>query len=122
MTIDYDDLLGRNLASVFSERDADARLRAIDAIYTAEPTLYEPANVVTGRQAISDTIGRLLATLPPEFSFATAGPAVGHHDRACVRWRGGPPNGPAMITGSDVVELEDGKIKAIYVFIDPADA
>jgi SnoaL-like domain len=117
---DYQQLMRSNLSTVFSERDPASRIRAIEALHVAEPTLYEPIEIVRGRQAISDTIGRLLASLPPDFVFTVAGPAVGHHDMGCVQWRGGSPGSPALISGSDVVQLEDGKIKSIYVFIDPA--
>ncbi|MDY3554540.1 nuclear transport factor 2 family protein [Gemmata sp. JC717] len=117
---DYEQLMQSNLAAVFSEADPSARMQAIEALYSAAPTLYEPGGVVQGRQAISDTVGRLLASLPTGFAFTVAGPTVGHHDVCCVRWRGGPRDGSALITGSDVAQIEDGKIRALYVFIDPA--
>jgi hypothetical protein len=116
---DYEQLMRSNLSAVFSEREPASRIRAIEELYVADPTLYEPVETVRGRQAISDTIGRLLTSLPPDFVFTVAGPAVGHHDMCCVQWRGGSPGSLAMISGSDVVQLEDGKIKSIYVFIDP---
>jgi hypothetical protein len=116
---DYEQLMRSNLSAVFSEQEPDSRIRAIEELYVTDPTLYEPVEIVRGRQAISDTVGRLLASLPSGFAFTVAGPAVGHHDMCCVQWRGGPPGDPAMISGSDVVQLEDGKIKSIYVFIDP---
>ncbi|WP_036479413.1 nuclear transport factor 2 family protein [Myxosarcina sp. GI1] len=116
---DYKQLMQSNLSAVFSEREPAFRIRAIEKLYVADPTLYEPIEIVRGRQAISDTVGRLLASLPPDFAFTVAGPVVGHHNMCCVQWRGGPQSGSATISGSDVVQIEDGKIESIYVFIDP---
>jgi len=35
-------------------------------------------------------------------------------------WRAGPPDGPAAVTGVDVAHIEGGRIKLLYVFVDPA--
>lgn len=72
--VGYEQLMHRNLSAVFSERDAAARARAMDELYAPDPLLYEPAAVVQGRQAISDTIARLLAELPPGFAFTPRRP------------------------------------------------
>jgi len=117
---DYHHLLQSNLSAVFSEREPVARMRAIEIFYSTDPTFYEPVDVVRGRQAISDTIDRLLASFPPDFAFTVSGPAIGHHDRCCVQWRGGSPGQTALVSGTDVVEVENGRIKSIYVFIDPS--
>jgi hypothetical protein len=44
---------------------------------------------------------------------------VGHNGAARLFWRAGPPDGPAAITGTDVAHIENGRIKLLYVFVDP---
>ena len=112
-------LLQANLTRIFNERNAQSRLQALGDLYTQDAVLYEPQNIVTGHSEISATVDALLASLPPGFSFTAAGPAVGHHGLWCMRWQAGPPEGPVAITGTDVAHAEDGRIKALYVLIDP---
>ncbi len=120
MPVDFDALMQAHLARVFGERDADRRLGALEELYAGDATLFEPHAAATGREAISDAVGALQASLPPGFVFAAAGPAVGHNGVARLHWRAGPPHGPAAVTGTDVAHVENGKIKALHVFLDPA--
>jgi hypothetical protein len=114
-------LLQANLVRVFNERSAERRLQALHELYTPDAVLYEPQNLVTGHTAISATVDALLAGLPPGFAFTATGPAVGHHGLWCLRWQAGPPDGPVAITGTDVAQVQDGRIKTLYVLLDPTE-
>lgn len=118
--VDYDGLLQANLARVFGQRDAEKRMAAIRDLYAPDAILYEPDSISAGHQAIADAVDALLSSLPPNFVFAAVGPAVGHHGLARLRWRAGPADGPAAVTGTDVVRLEAGRIQTLHVFLDPA--
>lgn len=118
--IDYEGLMLANLHRVFGERDGDARKVAIAELYAPDALLYEPDNIATGHVEIESAVETLLQHLPPEFVFTTDGPAIGHHAVGRLRWRLGPPEGPAAVTGTDVVRIEAGQIAALYVFLDPA--
>ena len=115
---DYDHILRSNLERVFNERDASRRVAAIDELFVAEPIMYEPEGVVTGRAAIAEVAGKLLAQFGPTFAFVPVAAAVGHHDLACLRWQAGPQGGPVTITGTDAAELVDGKIARLWVLLD----
>jgi ketosteroid isomerase-like protein len=119
---DFDALMQAHLARVFAERDASRRLAALQELYAEDATLFEPRTSVTGRQAISDAVDALQASMPPDFTFTPAGPAIGHHGLARLHWRAGPPGGPAAVTGTDVARVEGGRIKALHVFLDPQPA
>lgn len=119
-SIDYDRLMQANAARVFSERDPARRMAAIRELYTDHAVLTEPDGVFAGHDAISGAVTTLLAKLPPEFAFTARGPAIGHHGVGRLLWQAGPPNGPAAGTGMDVAHFEDGRIQALYVFLDPA--
>lgn len=119
---EYDGILQANLKRVFSERDASLRLAAIRSLYSPDAVLYEPDSIKAGHDAISQAVDELLASLPPAFVFSPMGPAVGHHGLARLRWRAGPPEGSAVVTGTDVARIEAGRIASLHVFIDPLDA
>ncbi len=118
-TIDFDALMKANLARVFGERDRGRRRAALDELYTADAKLYEPDNVFAGRDAINGAVDALIARLPPGFVFTPNGIAVGHHGLGRLTWRAGPPGGPAAVTGTDVAQVEAGRIKSLHVFLDP---
>ncbi|QIO36901.1 nuclear transport factor 2 family protein [Bradyrhizobium sp. 1(2017)] len=118
---DYDTILRANAERVFSERDPAARRRALDQLWLPDGILYEDGHAVTGLDAISDTVGALLDTLPPGMTFAAVGPAVGHHGLGRLRWQAKDGSGnPTPIWGTDVGIFRDGKIAQLYVLLDPA--
>jgi hypothetical protein len=117
---DYDRLMQANLASVFNERDAGKRIGAIGELYAEDAVLYEPPDTAAeGHAEISDAVTRLLASLPPDFTFTATGSALGHHGIGRLRWQAGPPNGPVAINGMDVAHFRDGRIHFLHVFIEP---
>jgi hypothetical protein len=118
--IDLDVLMQAHLRCVFGEPDAGRRLSALKKLYAEDATLFEAHATATGHKAISNAVDTLLASLPPEFKFSAASPAVGHHGVARLQWSAGPLNGPAAVTGTDVAHVENGRIRALYVFLDPA--
>lgn len=109
---DFDALMRANLERVFSERDRGARDAALAELYTDDAVLYDPEGEFHGREAISDAVDALLASLPPDATFSASGPAVGHHDMGRLFWASGP------ITGTDVVTVRDGRIVTLHVFLD----
>ena len=118
--VDFDGLMQAHLGRVFNERDAPRRLDALRELYAEDATLFEPHQAAAGYDAISAAVDELQASLPPSFVFTAAGTAVGHHGVARLQWSAGPPTGPSAATGTDVAHIENGRIKALYVFLDPA--
>ena len=118
----YERLLHSNLARVFGERNRQRRRAAIAEIYAPDAVLYEPHASAIGHEAIDEAVETLLASLPAEFAFTAEGPSVGHHGIARLRWAAGPANRPAVVTGTDVAHVAEGRIQSLYVFVDPAGA
>jgi ketosteroid isomerase-like protein len=115
-TVDYNGLMQANAVRVFSERDPARRLAAIRELYNADAVLFEPEGVFKGETAIRDSVTELLSKLLPDFAFTPVGAAMGHHGVGRLLWRGGSP----AVTGMDVAHFKDGRIQALYVFLDPA--
>jgi hypothetical protein len=116
---DLDALMQANIVRVFNERNPDRRRAALGELYAEDARLYDPETAATGQDAISRAVDDLHRMLPPDFVFAATGHAVGHNGAARLFWRAGPPGGTAVITGTDVAHIEDGRIKLLYVFVDP---
>jgi hypothetical protein len=118
--IDYDLMMQANAVRVFSERNPARRLDAIRELYTADAVLTDPEGVFKGEVAINDAVTELLSKLPPAFAFTSIGAAIGHHGVGRLLWKAGPPNGPTAVTGMDIAHFKDGRIQALYVFLDHA--
>ena len=118
-TINFDALMRANVARVFSERDVGRRRAALEELYTDDAKLYEPDSVFTGRDAICGAVEALIARLPPKVVFTPVGIAVGHHGLGRLAWQAAPPGGAAVLTGTDVVQVEAGRIKSLHVLLDP---
>jgi len=64
-------------------------------------------------------VTELLSKLPPALAFRSTGTAIGHHGVGRLLWQAGLPNGPPAVTGMDIAHFKDGRIEALYVFLDP---
>ncbi len=115
---DVPELLDANLHRVFNNRDADARRRVIDDIYTDDVTFTEPEGTVTGRAALDERAAALLGRTPPAtFVFVEDGPPryVGTSTGA-LPWRFGPPDAP-VARGIDVITVLDGRISELLTVL-----
>lgn len=110
-------LLHRNLQEVFGEGDAKRRRAAIDELWTETPTLYAPHGIVVGRDAIDRFAGDLRAT-HPDFVYTPMGQPQALHNAGRLAWGSGPRGEAPAYTGWDVILAEDGRIAALYVFLD----
>jgi hypothetical protein len=111
------ELLRRNLQEVFGEGDAKRRRAAIDELWTENGTLYVPPGVIVGRDAIDKFAGDLRAT-HPHFVYTPTGEPQALHNAGRLAWTSGPRGEAPDYTGWDVIIVEDGRIAALYVFLD----
>jgi hypothetical protein len=112
------ELLHRNLQEVFGEGDAQRRRAAIDELWTEDGVLYVPPGVVVGRDAIDKFAGELRAT-HPDFVYTPHGEPQALHNAGRLAWGSGPRGETPDYTGWDVILVQDGRISALYVFLDP---
>ena len=110
-------LMLRNLSEVFNERDPERRTAAIAEVYSADPVFYEQDNVVEGRDALHARVQELLDGAPG-FVFTTEDGATENHNVGRLTWHLGPPDAPAVVTGTDIAITEGGRIRALYTFIE----
>ena len=111
------ELLNRNLQEVFGEGDAARRRAAIEELYTDDCVVYVPPGPVTGHDALDKFAGDLRAT-HPHFVYTPHGAPQALHNAGRLAWGSGPRGAAPEYTGLDVIIVRDGKIAALYVFLD----
>jgi len=111
-------IIERNLLEVFNARDADSRRAAIDELWDKDGVFIDPGGVHEGVEKIN-AIVQLLFTQFEDYVFSARGPGQSMHSVGRLPWSYGPPDDPQRITGTDVGVTKDGKLTALYVFIDP---
>jgi ketosteroid isomerase-like protein len=111
------ELLHRNLQEVFGEGDAVRRGAAIDELYTEDCVLYVPPGTFVGRKAL-DKFARDLRATHPRFAYTSHGEPQALHNAGRLAWGSGPRGEAPEYTGMDVIIVRDGKIAALYVFLD----
>jgi SnoaL-like domain len=112
------EVLHRNLQEVFGEGDAARRRAAIHDLYTEDCVLYVPPGVFVGRDALDKFAADLRAT-HPQFVYTPHGEAQALHNGGILAWGSGPKGEAPDYTGLDVVIVREGKIAALYVFLNP---
>ena len=80
--------------------------------------LMNPGGVHEGVEKIN-AIAELLFTQFEGYVFSARGPGQSMHGVGRLPWSYGPPDDPQRMTGTDVGVMKDGKLTALYVFIDP---
>jgi ketosteroid isomerase-like protein len=112
------DLLTRNLQEVFGEGDAVRRRAAIDDFYADDCVVYSPDGAFTGRDAV-DTFAGDLRAMHPHFVYTHRGEPQVVGNAGILAWGSGPKGEEPDYTGLDVIQVRDGKITALYVFLNP---
>lgn len=118
MTGTVEDLMRRNVVGVFGERAAAARAAVIADIYAPDAVLRLGAEVVRGTAALDRHVQALLDGAPG-FVFQPLGEAEVDGALGTRRWGFGPEGGEPVVTGRDVVRVEDGRIAEILVLVHP---
>ena len=114
-------LLTRNLPEVFGEGDAARRRAAIRELYTEDCVLYAPSGILVGHDALGKFAGDLRAT-HPHFVYSPHGAPQALHNSGRLAWGSGPRGEAPVYTGVDFIIARDGKIAALYVFLDSSPA
>lgn len=100
--------------------DEQERLALLERAWAPGAVYCDPLAVVIGAQALSDHIAQTQASLAGGSVQVTA-EAVRHHDSAYFPWAITDQAGATVLTGFDVVQLDDaGRITRLTGFFDGA--
>jgi hypothetical protein len=117
MTDRIHELLHRMLQDVFGEGDAARRRAAIKELYTDDCVVDVPQGVFVGHDVLDKLSGDVRAT-HPDFVYAPHGAPQALHNAGRLAWGSGPRGEKPVYTGEDVIIVRDGKIAALYGFLD----
>ena len=117
MSYSLSTLLTRNLHEVFGENDPARRRAAIDEIFT-EDCVYDPTRgLYRGRDEI-DRVAATLRAMHPDFRYQPIAEPEELGNAGRVKWVEGRPGEPPAVAGTDFIIARDGRIAAIYLFLD----
>ena len=113
-------LADRNVSSIFNERDPKKRGAALKDHWTADAVFWSAGGTYVGYQAIERAFSGFLRSYP-EFNFILIGEVDEIPDAARMRWSFGAAGAPPAITGMDVIVATNGRVAAMYRFLDGAE-
>jgi hypothetical protein len=113
--------IARAYLDTWNETDAERR-RALLKKHWAEDAHYaDPMMQGDGEAAIAALVGAVHERFPG-FRFKPTGTPNGHGDYVRLSWSLGPDDAAPPIEGSDLLVLQDGRIRQVIGFIDRAPA
>lgn len=102
----------------WNETDAPRRRALVGDVFLPRATYTDPLAAVRGHDAIDQFIGAAQAQFAG-LRFSLAGPVDAHHDQARFNWQlCAAADAEPMVIGFDVAVFEDGRIGAVYGFLD----
>jgi SnoaL-like domain len=110
-------LLRRNLREVFNEQNGERRRVALKELYAEDAIFSDHFGQNFGHVAIDAAVAKLHERLPG-FVLAERGKPDALENAGRIHWQFGPASEPEKILGVDFIIVKDGKIGAIYVFLD----
>jgi hypothetical protein len=117
MPTQIETLLTRNLFEVFGERDATKRRATIAAIWANDGLFIDPHGRFVGNGSVDGAVADL-HRMAPNFVFTVLGSPQAFHGIGRLAWGFGIPGKPPEVTGEDVITVKNGRIAALYTFID----
>jgi hypothetical protein len=117
MSYSISTLLIRDLDDVFGENDQARRRAAIDEIFHEDVVYYDRAGVFRGRDEI-ERIAGISRVSHPEHRYKPIAPPEELGDGGRLRWVSCRPSFAPSYAGTDFIIGRDGRIAAIYRFIE----
>lgn len=103
--------------AAWNEKDTKKREALLREIYAEDIKMYDSEAAYSGIQAVSDFIGKLLHD-DPLFNFSALTPLEALHNGA--RLYGQIRTAGGMLHSMDFFLVEDGKVKQLFAFLQPA--
>jgi hypothetical protein len=117
MADDIATLLTRNLFEVFGETDPGRRRAAIAGLWAEDAIFVDAHASVAGRDAVDAGVAALHARFP-DFVFTALGAPQSLDGAGRLAWGHGPAGAAPQVTGLDVAIVKEGRIAALYTFLD----
>lgn len=103
--------------AIWNETDSAARRALIADTWTEDAAYTDPLADVTGHDAVDGLVDAVQAQFPG-FVFRRLGEVDAHHEFIRFSWEAGPADGGAVIGGTDVALVADGRLRRVVGFLD----
>jgi hypothetical protein len=103
--------------AVWNETDAERRLKLLETHWSADARYVDPMMQGSGHAQISALVGGVHQRYPG-FRFKLKGQADAHGEHLRFSWTLGPSGAEELVEGTDFVQLESGKLRAVTGFLD----
>jgi len=113
--------VAENYIAVWNEADESRRLKLIETHWADDARYVDPLAQGSGRAQISALVG-VVHQRYPGFRFALKGRADEHGDQLRFSWTLGPSGAEDLIEGTDLVQLEAGRLHTVTGFLDKVPA
>ena len=110
-------LLPENMHRIFEETDLDKRKAAIVDLWDEDGTFIDPGGIHQGHEQLSAAVTAFQGRFPGTV-FTITSPIQENFGVGRVSWEHGGPGGAGIVRGTDVGRMQDGKLVALYVFVD----
>lgn len=107
--------------AAWNATDAASRAPLIEKAFTADVAYRDPIMQGDGHAGIDALIAGVHGQFPG-FRFTLKGATDGYVDTLRFSWALGPDGVPSIIEGTDVCQIENGRLKAITGFLDKVPA
>jgi hypothetical protein len=111
--------IARAYLETWNETDVAKRQALMKKYWTDDATYVDPLMSGEGSEEISGLVGAVHQRFPG-FRFKLTGTPNGHGKYVRLSWSLGPDDVEAPIEGSDIVVVEDERIRQVIGFIDRA--
>lgn len=109
--------LAEDYIAAWNEADANRRRAILESTWTPAATYVDPLVKAAGLAEIGNIIGAVQERFPG-LSFSLPDDVDGHGDVVRFSWALGPKGGAAIVKGTDFVQREGDKIRAVTGFLD----
>jgi len=114
-------LVARRYLDTWNETDPARRARRLDEAWSPHVRYADPLMQGEGHAQMDALIAGVHQRFPG-FRFELLGTPDGHGDHVRFSWSLGPAGAEPPVKGSDVVELEHGRIARVIGFLDQVPA
>ncbi|MET1055092.1 MAG: VOC family protein [Pedobacter sp.] len=110
------DDLAKNHFKIWNDHDKAARLNGMSAVYTEDVAFFDDKEASVGYEGMNNFIEHLLSA-NKEFKFTLAKISA-NHNVVRLYWNFGPASKPSLISGMDLIIVENGKVRSLSAFLD----
>jgi len=106
-----------NYIATWNATDAASRNALLASHWANEPTYHDPLMTAANAEELVGLVGAVQDRFP-DFRFKLTNTPDGHGDFVRFSWGLGPDDAEPVIEGSDVIMLENTRIKHVVGFLD----